>query len=204
MEKKESLGKWIILGILIIISLVGISVFAVVLFKPSKRKVQTISESNLRGALEISELSTVEYTYNAVARAYDEDSKTLMYSVAYDGIVKAGIDFSKIGIDIDEEEKLIHITVPEVEILDYIVDEGSLEYIFEKEKYNTATVPQAAYKICKAHLERKASRETELLSLAWENAKSTVSGLIEPWVKQIDDTYTVVVERGDGDENEND
>ena len=78
MEKKESLGKWIVLGILIIISLVGVFVFAVVLSKPSK--VQTISESTLRGALEISELSTVEYTYNAVARAYDEDSKTLMYS----------------------------------------------------------------------------------------------------------------------------
>ena len=74
------------------------------------------------------------------------------------------------------------------------MDEGSLEYIFEKDKYNTAIVSQEAYKICKADLESKAGQETELLSLAKENAKSTVSGLLEPWIEQIDDAYTIIVE----------
>lgn len=194
MEKKGSVGKWIVLFIFIIAVIVGVSVFAIVSFKSSKKKVKTISESTLQDALEISELSTVEYTYNAVTRAYDEDGETLMYSVAYDGIVKAGIDFSQIDLDIDEEKKIIRITVPDVEIIDYVVDEGSLEYIFEKDKYNTATVSQAAYKICKADLENKASRESELLSLAQENAISTVSGLVEPWIEQIDNTYKIIVE----------
>lgn len=194
MEKKGSVGKWIVPCILIIAVVIGALVFIIGAFKSSKRKVKIISESTLQDVLEISELSTVEYTYNAVTRAYEEDGETLMYSVAYDGIVKAGIDFSQIVSDIDEEKKIIHITVPDVEIIDCVVDEGSLEYIFEKDKYNTATVSQAAYKICKADLEDKARRETELLSLAQENAISTVSGLVEPWIEQIDNAYTIIVE----------
>lgn len=194
MEKKSSVLKWMVPCILILTVIIIVLVFIIAAFKSSKKKIKTISESTLQEVLEISELSTVEYTYNAVTRVYDEDDETLMYSVAYDGIVKAGIDFSQVDLAIDKEKKIIHITVPAVEIIDYVVDEGSLEYIFDQDKYNTATVSQAAYKICKADLENKASQETALLSLARENAISTVSGLVEPWIEQIDNAYTIIVE----------
>ena len=60
--------------------------------------VTTISKASLEKVFEISELSTVDYSYNAVARAYEEDGVTPKYYVAYEGTVTAGIDFSKIDL----------------------------------------------------------------------------------------------------------
>lgn len=157
-------------------------------------KVTTIAESTLKEVIEISELSTVEYAYNAVANAYADEEKTkLKYNVAYEGRVKAGIDFKDIDIDVDDENKKIKITVPEVKILDCDVNEGTLEYIFTDDKYNDLTVSSEASKICKADLEEKANNEEKLLDLARENAISAVQGLIQPWVEQIDNEYTIEV-----------
>ena len=157
-------------------------------------KVTTIAESTLKEVIEISELSTVEYAYNAVAYAYlDEEKTKLKYNVAYEGRVKAGIDFKDIEINVDEEQKKIKITVPEVKILDCSVNEGTLEYIFADDKYNDLTVSSEASKICKADLEEKVNNEEKLLVLARENAISAVQGLIQPWVEQIDNEYTIEV-----------
>ena len=46
--------------------------------------VTTISKASLEKVFEISELSTVDYSYNAVARAYEEDGATPKYYVAYE------------------------------------------------------------------------------------------------------------------------
>lgn len=93
--------------------------------------VTTISKASLEKVFEISELSTVDYSYNAVARAYEEDGATPKYYVAYEGTVTAGIDFSKIVIDIDEDTKIITITLPESEIQNTTVDFGSMDYILK-------------------------------------------------------------------------
>ena len=112
--------------------------------------VTTISKASLEKVFEISELSTVDYSYNAVARAYEEDGVTPKYYVAYEGTVTAGIDFSKIMIDIDEDTKIITITLPESEIQNTMVDFGSMDYIFENKKYETETISQEAYEMCRA------------------------------------------------------
>lgn len=156
-------------------------------------EITTISESALEKVIEISELSTVAYTYNAVAAAYAEDGTTLKYHVAYEGTVKAGINFEKIDIHVDEEQKQIRITIPEVEIQDYVIDPGKLDYIFEKNKYDEASVSSEAYKISLADLQKRAGEEEELLKLARENAIAAVEGLISPWVKQIDSEYTIEI-----------
>lgn len=77
--------------------------------------VTTISEASLKKVFEITELSTADYTFNAIAKAYGEDETTIRYYVAYEGTVKVGINFSQITFDIDPEEKIITITIPEVE-----------------------------------------------------------------------------------------
>lgn len=153
----------------------------------------TISQSSIEKILDISELSTLEYTYNAVAAGYDEDGKTLLYHVAYEGTVSAGIDFDKLKVKVNPDKKEIRITVPEAKILDCSVNEGSLKYIFEKDEYNTATISADAYKVSKEDLKKKANEETRITELAKENAISAISGLIEPWVDQVDDEYTVII-----------
>lgn len=157
-------------------------------------QVTTISKASLEEIFEISELSTVDYIYNAIAKAYEEDGNTIRYYVAYEGKVTAGIDFEKISIDkIDEENKRIEITLPDVEVHDMIVDAGTLEYIFTKDRYETETISQEAYKLCLEDMEKRISEETALYEMARENSVAAIEGLIEPWVREIDDEYTVVV-----------
>lgn len=157
-------------------------------------KVTTISKSSLEEVLEISELSTVDYAYNAVARAYEEDGETPKYYVAYDGTVTAGIDFSKIVIDIDEDTKMITLTLPESEIQNTTVDFGSMDYIFENKKYETETISQEAYELCRADLAERAAKEKDLLALAQENAVTAVEALVNPWVQQLDEEYKVTIQ----------
>ena len=156
--------------------------------------VTTISEASLEKVFEISELSTADYAYNAIASAYENDGKTAKYYVAYDGTVTAGIDFSKIIIAIDDDSKKITLTIPNCEIQDTTVDFGSMKYIFENDKYDTETVSQEAYELCKADLVQRVEKEEDLLVLAKENATAAVEALVNPWVKQIDSEYVVDIQ----------
>ena len=116
------------------------------------------------------------------------------YNVAYEGNVKAGIDFQDISIQIDDTNKKIVVTLPDVKIYDTTVNAGTLEYIFTDQKYNTEDVAQEAYKLCCEDLKEKTERETALYTAAKENAKTAVEALIIPWVEQTDSDYIVDVE----------
>ncbi len=156
-------------------------------------EVTTITKTSLEKVFEISEFSTADYTYNAIAYAYEVDEVTPMYYVAYKGTVKAGMDFSKIEFEIDEENKEIVVNLPECEVLSTMVDFGSMEYIFADKKYETESVSQEAYKLCQEDLAKRAKEEKELLYLAQENAVSVVEALIYPWVTQLDKEYVVEI-----------
>lgn len=153
-------------------------------------EVKTISEGEIREVFEISELQTADYIYNAITEVYDEDGKNIKYYVAYEGKVTAGIDFSGIGIEISEDN-VINISVPDVLIQDAIVTAGTMEYIFEKEKYNNENVFKEAYDICQKDLNARVEDDTKLLDMAKENARQVVEALIVPWVQQIDSKYVI-------------
>lgn len=153
----------------------------------------TISKSSLEKIIEINELSTVEYTYNATVTKTKEDSSDIMYHVAYEGTVTAGIDFHEITFDIDEDKKVITITIPEIEIHDVSVNMGTMEYIFTKDKYETETISHEAYKLCKADLKKRVEDEDLLKKTAKENAVSSVEALFKPWIETVDKEYKVVI-----------
>ncbi len=182
--------------IVLVIGLLGVVLGGILIFsalnKEEGHKVTTISEASLQDIIEISELSTVDYTYNAIAKAVDEDEE-VKYYVAYEGIVTAGINFEKIDIEVDEENKKITFIVPDVEVQDIEVNMGTMEYIFEDDDYETETVSQEAYKISLADLENRVKEENMLFDLAKENAIESVKALFTPWIEQIDETYIVQV-----------
>ena len=160
-------------------------------FHSEEGKVTTVSEAELRKVLKISELSTVDFTYNGVVTAEEEDG-TEKYHVCYNGKVKAGIDFDKVAFKI--EENRIDIVIPEVEILDCIVEPGKLDYIFADDKYDVDTTSAEAYKLCEEDLEKSAAKEEELLKMAKENAKVALDALFRPWIEQVYENYEVRVE----------
>lgn len=155
-------------------------------------EVTTISEAQIKEVFEISELQIADYIYNAVTEVRDNDGK-LKYHVAYEGTVKAGIDFNAIKISVDDENKKITITVPDVTIQDAIVDEGTLEYIFAKKKYDNEEVFKEAFDICQEDLNNRSANETKLLDLAQENARQVIEAMVAPWVEQINAEYTVEI-----------
>lgn len=187
-------AKIIAVGCLLGVVVIGVSGFLIPkALHSNKEQVTTITKSSLEKVIEISDLSTLDYTYNSITDVLDEDGETIKYHVAYEGVVTAGIDFERVDVSVDEETKKVTITIPEADIQNVDVDMGTLEYIFEEKKYETETVSQEAYKACRADLEKKATEENNLLSVAKENAVDVVNALITPWVEQIDEEYQVEV-----------
>lgn len=184
-----------LLIVVAILAIIVVIIFCMktVVFRDKDGQVTTISESSLERIIEIGELSTVDYTYNAIAKVYDEEGTTVKYYVAYEGIVTAGIDFEKININVDEEQKKVRIIIPDVEIHNVNVDMGTMEYIFTKNKYETETISQEAYKICKQDLQSRVKEERDLYGMAKENAIASVRALFLPWIEQMDKGYTVEV-----------
>ncbi|MDE6925482.1 MAG: DUF4230 domain-containing protein [Acetatifactor sp.] len=82
-------------------SIVSVTVFLVLLINLCGG----ISNGSIKFSAQINELSTAEYIYNSIAKAYEEDGTTIRYYVAYEGTIKAGIDFNDIGVEISEDEK---------------------------------------------------------------------------------------------------
>ena len=162
-------------------------------FVGTEGKVTTFSKADIEKVFEISELSTADYTYNAIAKAYTEDGTSIRYYVAYEGTIKAGIDFSEIAIEVDEEAQRITITLPKVELKEKTVDPGTFEYIFKDKKSETETVHQEAFRLCEEDLKRRADSEQELLKLAKENAVAVVKALVTPWIEQINEEYQIVI-----------
>lgn len=163
-------------------------------FTGEEGKVTTITKASLEKVFEISELSTADYIYNAVARAYGEDKTTVAYYVAYEGKVKAGIDFDKLDISINEAEKHITIKLPDVEFQEQSVDPGTLKYIFKDRDRQRENIHQEAFELCEKDLKERVRQEKDLKDQAKKNAQAVVQGLVEPWVKQIDSEYSITVQ----------
>ena len=154
-------------------------------------EVKTISTASLEEVFDISELSTADYIYNGIAKVYKEDGTTVKYYVAYEGKVK---DFDKIVFDIDEEEKVITITIPDIRFTEITVNPGTLEYIFKDKKSETETVHQEAFNICKEDLAERVDKEKELVDSAKKNSIAVVEALVAPWVEQMDNEYKVKIQ----------
>lgn len=160
--------------------------------EPETPEVSVDAEASLERVLEISELSTVSFTYNAIVKVPGKDDE-YKYYVAYEGNVIAEIDFNKIEVSIREESKTVTAVLPEVTIQEVNVDIGSLEFIFVDEDAETETVLQEAYKLCAEDLKIRADKEEEIKEMAHSNAVSAVSALVNSWVAASGNDYTVEV-----------
>jgi len=179
-----------ILGIVIIAVAVIISV---IMLTNKEAELTVVSEASLREVLEIDELATLEYFYNSVTQVLKEDSDKVKYYVAYKGNIRYGINFEQMDIKIDEKNKQINVILPEVNLIDCNVDIETLDFIFEKDKYETETVIMEAKDVCEADLKEKASKNTDLKKMAKENAVDTITALLCPWIEQLAEEYEIVV-----------
>ena len=194
-KKKLSVPKVkYIIGIAIMLAVVIIVLLAVSM-SSKKSEPEIISKSTLEDIINVSDLSTFEAVYNGIAKVTDEDNpEKVNYYVSYDAKVKAGIDFEKVDITVNTDEKIITVMLPEIKITDVNVDITSLDYIFENEKANTETVSEEAYKKCIEDVTSESNSEDAIYELAEQNARNIVEALISPFVEQLDSEYRLEIQ----------
>lgn len=134
----------------------------------------------------IQELATQEYHYTNMGRFQNQldfygwkvPFTTKSFIVAYDGVIKAGVDLSELQVEVSG--KTISVTLPEGKILSHDIDEDSLEVFDETknifnpiqiEDYTGFTADQ------KASMEERAISEG-LLTAASERARTVVEEFI--------------------------
>ena len=162
---------------------------------PSREDPQVITTSTLRQIINVSELSTFTAVYNGIAEVSNpEKPGEIDYYVSYKAKVLAGIDFEAVEVDVDNDRKLVSITVPDVRINDVVVDIASLAYIFLNDDANASTVSQQAYRACEDDARAESEKQEAIVDLARQNAQNVLTALVRPLVEQADGGYDLIVE----------
>lgn len=183
------------IAVLFVIILVIITALMIKIKIFNKKSEPTIiSKATLEKVINVSDLSTFEAIYNGVAAvANEENPENIDYYVSYEAKVKAGIDFELVEVEVNETDKVITITLPEVKITDVDVDIASLDYIFMNNKANTQTVSEQAYKKCIKDVTKESNSTDEIYESARQNARNIVEALISPFVEQLDSEYKLEI-----------
>ena len=85
----------------------------------------------LKNIVETSDLSTSVFKYEGIVEVPDpKKPKNIDYYICYSAEVYAGIDFSEVQFIEDKEKKAITAKLPEVKILDTVVDPNKLQFIY--------------------------------------------------------------------------
>lgn len=146
--KKRKITKkgYLLLGAILICLLISLTAFLITQQKKSSAvsPPEVITVSTLEKIINVKELSTFTAVYNGIASVgdTDENDKQPDYYVSYEARVKAGIVMDDIQIAVDNNNKVITVTLPKVEITEINVDISSLDFIFYNLKANTSSVTQ--------------------------------------------------------------
>lgn len=184
---------------LIVLAVVLVLVVAAVIVLQAtgkdEQEPEVITVSTLEKIINVSELSTFTAVYNGIAKVTNEKkTEEIDYYVSYEARVDAGIDFEKIVISVDHENKTIVVDIPTIDITDINVDISSLDFIFINDKANTSTVSQEAFKACEADVQQEAKQQSAIYDLAKQNAINVLTALINPIIEQLDAEYTLVID----------
>lgn len=181
MEDDTRKGQWWkkpLLGLPLIIGVATLC-FAVVyvLGGFDKGEGKIITSSMLTEAIDISELSTAQFTYNGIAEIYkDEKQEKVECYIRYNAKVKAGIDLSDVRFEINDDAMIVRPVLPELRITSNPVDEKSLSFI----PANATVEISEALIACKEDSQREATASPELLETAEANLKSIIEALLYP------------------------
>lgn len=173
---------------------VAVLLIILIVSLPKVGDAEVVTKSTLEKIVNISELSTYEAVYNGIAVVYNEKKvDKIDYYVSYDAKVKAGIDVEMIEFEVDQVNKTLVVDIPEVQINDVVVDMTTMEYMFVNDKENTSGVSEVAYKACIKDVENESAQKEAIKLLAEESAKNIIKALVEPFIEQLDESYTLEI-----------
>ncbi|MBR4889143.1 MAG: DUF4230 domain-containing protein [Clostridia bacterium] len=194
----KGLGKMfipVIAGVVALVFLIGSLGLCAVMDALKPRHKELVSVSTLERIINVSELSTSTAVYNGIAEIKDEkDPEKTDYFVSYAAKVKVGIDLEKVEITVDHEKKQVRVTIPEVYITDLNVDIASLDFIFYDTGKNVSTVTAEAYAACEEDVLQECESQDAVFDLARKSAVNVMKALLDPFVRQMSEEYTLVIE----------
>lgn len=190
-EKKNN--KLIIFLVLVIVVLVVVFVI------PNKEgRIKTNVKTSLVKLVEKSDLETVNFNYNVIAKKCKKEEncdlnsnniKDFEYVLSCTGTVTAGIDFDNVKIDVNNQDKKIIITMPDFKITEENVK--SLKFL-NGEDVSASELPEAR-SLCKKTIKEKSSVDDKILPAAKEQAEVVLQSFYEQWVKAFDEEYKVEI-----------
>ena len=141
----------------------------------------------------ICELATMDCYYHNVAKYKDQDAsgalwwkKDRHFWIEYSGIVRIGIDISKVKMEVNNE--IVTITIPTAEVLSCKVDETTLNkdsFIVASDSAKVEAEHQIeAFKDAQSNMENSAKKDKLLLA----NAQQRAQNLLEDYVNNIGDS----------------
>lgn len=178
--------KYVLVGILLCV-LVGAAGFLGGRYTASAGKAPQLSAVVLESRLaEISELASVTYTYTNMAQFENSSDfygvtipfTTKRFILTYDGTIKAGIDLTRVKVDVSGND--VTVVLPEAEILSHEINEDSVEIFDEKSSiFNPFTVEDfTAFQEEQKRVMTEKALQGGLLEEAREKAKNSVRLLL--------------------------
>ena len=185
--------------VLVVAVVAVILALALVVYMSSADAFKAESNVSALGLKDIGELATQSGFFTEV-NVIDDAKKfydwnipftSSKYVFSYDGVIKAGIDFSEIELSVSEEDKTVNIKMPESKFLSRELKEDSLEIYDERQSVFT---PLTLTDIQESRMEmleelEQTAQANGLLDQANENAKVLVTGFLAALYNPAEYTY---------------
>ena len=188
------------LKIIIILLILAIVAMGVAIYFNIETKEVVEKKAEYNSVSKICELSTLKCYYHNVASKEQKSNKFLKigykkYWVEYNGIIEIGIkDSTQIQINSPDENNIVKIYVPNVEILKTDVDKDSIkDPIFDTGAFTKIVIEDKTNALSEAqtNMETETAKDTNLLSQAQNNAKKLLEQYVINVSKQIGQEVTV-------------
>lgn len=184
MKEKQSRFKsflykivfWLVAPILVIGVLVGLFFY--------NNKTEGLSRDIMAKLSVSSELTTAKLNYSGY-RVYEDEGISFFtkanFLMVYDATVRAGIDVNEVKVEVENDKRIIWITIPSAKIQEVKVDPNSIKYFDEKfTLFNFNEKEDANKALAEAELvaEKKAA-SFGILELADKQSEALIKGIIE-------------------------
>lgn len=186
----KTVYKIIIVILLVVVAVLGFKLYTNESLFGNK---QSLSVDTIKSGLaDIAQLATEEYLYTSVETF--QDQKTFKdfnipltkksFIIKCSGVIKAGVDFGNIKVDVDEESKTISVSIPGAKIISNEINNGSYEMLDEHNNLFNPITPvdaNAAEQTIKEKAETDAI-SAGLLTKAEDNAKKVIAAFMNQYV----------------------
>lgn len=173
-------------------------ILLVIIIVPSKKgKIKTTLKTSLEKVVEKSDLETATITYNIIAKKCKKDGcdknsndiDDFEYVLSCDGTVTAGIDFSKVEVEVKSKKVIVHL--PDATIMDE-PNIGSVKFLNGKEIKGVEYAD--ARKFCQEEVKAKSLNDNRLLPAAKKQTMTVLEDFYKQWIKSYDPSYEVAFE----------